>query len=251
MAYGEPECFNLGDALCGVDDELPADANRAPIVMLSCLTPDVEAVDEFAPRARRKTLARDDRLALALFRRQLATGLLLLKPAAPGGAPTQPCVFFTTPAFEQLWWRESGAASRTKAAFDQIDTNGDGELSFIEFEAGAKALLHVGATDDSQLRAELRSRFDAADTNKSGKLCYAEFVELGQECVGYLTEGDLDGEASCSQLYVKTVSTPCTDRRDMATFMIDFATQRYGLPDECTAEMAAATARDCRSTTAK
>ena len=46
--------------------------------------------------------------------------------------------------------QESGTASRTRAAFDEIDLDRNGELSYAEFEAGAKALLHVGAT---QVRA--------------------------------------------------------------------------------------------------
>ena len=84
--------------------------------------------------------------------------------------------------------QESGTASRTRAAFDQIDADGNGELTFAEFEEGAKALLHVGATQDSSLRAEMEARFSSADTDKSGSLNYSEFVTLLQSLRGEALE---------------------------------------------------------------
>ena len=84
--------------------------------------------------------------------------------------------------------QESGTASRTRAAFDQIDADGDGELTFAEFEEGAKALLHVGATQDSSLRAEMEARFSSADTDASGSLNYSEFVTLLQSLRGEALE---------------------------------------------------------------
>ena len=76
---------------------------------------------------------------------------------------------------EILEEKERGAASRTRDAFEQIDTNGDGELTFTEFENGAKALL---SSSDLAMQAELQSRFDKADTTGSGTLGYEEFVQL-------------------------------------------------------------------------
>ena len=88
--------------------------------------------------------------------------------------------------------QESGSASRTRAAFDEIDVNRDGTLSYDEFEAGAKALLRVGATQDSRVTNELQSRFHKYDGDGDGSLTYDEFVALIQglrgEAIGPLRQ---------------------------------------------------------------
>ena len=81
--------------------------------------------------------------------------------------------------------QEVDAESRTRAAFDTIDSNGDGVLQYEEFEAAAAALLNTAVSQDTTVRDELRSRFNAArglfdeaDANKDGALDYGEFCAL-------------------------------------------------------------------------
>ena len=63
--------------------------------------------------------------------------------------------------------QESGAASRTTALFNYIDTNGDGWIQLDEFEevAGQFSLLTLGEAQKAQLRAELVARFKEADAD--------------------------------------------------------------------------------------
>lgn len=70
--------------------------------------------------------------------------------------------------------QESGAAERTRAAFDQIDINGDGELQWEEFVASATALLSAGEALGPSYKQSLRAQFVAADTDESSSLSYSE-----------------------------------------------------------------------------
>merc|ERR1719478_2067046 len=76
--------------------------------------------------------------------------------------------------------QESGAASRTTALFNYIDTNGDGWIQLDEFEevAGQFSLLTLGEAQKAQLRAELVARFKEADADGNEKLCFDEFTRL-------------------------------------------------------------------------
>lgn len=74
--------------------------------------------------------------------------------------------------------QESGAAERTRDAFDQLDSNGDGELQWEEFEAAAAVWLSAGRAQDPSYRQELRAQFESADADGSASLSYEEFVTL-------------------------------------------------------------------------
>lgn len=74
--------------------------------------------------------------------------------------------------------QESGDEERTRAAFDQIDINGDGELQWEEFKEAAAALLAVGKAQNPVYQQELRGQFARADSDGSSSLSYQEFVAL-------------------------------------------------------------------------
>ena len=79
--------------------------------------------------------------------------------------------------------------------FAKWDTNGDGKISFEEFNAGAEARAAKreaegkgngkGAPDEQKLRA----RFDKIDTDKDGFLSKAEIMAAVKNCKGHSKHG--------------------------------------------------------------
>ena len=103
-------------------------------------------------------LGRADRLVLAHFRRQLATGLLLQRHLTPGEPRTQACVFYTTPEFDALWWFESlMVGQKLEVAFEDIVEVGVGppksahavDNAIAKFKKSAK---HADDGDNHQHR---------------------------------------------------------------------------------------------------
>ena len=84
------ECGAAGAAM----DEYVDDSTTCKPVDSINLGVGTPAHSDSAVRPTTQTLARADRLALALFRRQLATGLLLQRHVVPGEVRTQACVLY-------------------------------------------------------------------------------------------------------------------------------------------------------------
>ena len=74
--------------------------------------------------------------------------------------------------------QEGGAAERTREVFDGLDTDGNGQLEWSEFEAGAAALLSPDALKDATYTQELKEAFERADAGNDASLSYEEFVTL-------------------------------------------------------------------------
>jgi hypothetical protein len=74
--------------------------------------------------------------------------------------------------------QEGGAAERTREVFDGLDTDGNGQLEWSEFEAGAAALLSPDALKDATYTQELKEAFERADASNDASLSYEEFVTL-------------------------------------------------------------------------
>ena len=104
------ECGAAGAAM----DEYVDDSTTCKPVDSINLGVGTPAHSDSAVRPTTQTLARADRLALALFRRQLATGLLLQRHVVPGEVRTQACVLYCTPDFTYLWWFESVLVGKKK-----------------------------------------------------------------------------------------------------------------------------------------
>ena len=141
-----------------LDSSAPKDlANRdakaaAPAATAATAHPSPPAAAGASPTSaatREARLPRAEHLALALFRRQLATGLLLTKHKEPGSKVTQACVMYTSPDFQTLWWFESlMAGQKTVVAFDDITEVGAGPPAGTD--TVAKALLKFKRKPDAE-----------------------------------------------------------------------------------------------------
>ena len=76
--------------------------------------------------------------------------------------------------------QEGGAAERTRAIFDELDSDGSGEIEWTEFQAGAAALLPDPSAllKDPSYATELHEQFVRADSDGSSSLSYDEFVVM-------------------------------------------------------------------------